>query len=63
MEEVEEEVIDPNDDRTQNEKDLTMLIKQLVRRIRRDSPDDPLCERALDYLVRKNLIRQTDCLR
>jgi len=56
-------MIDPNDDRTQNEKDLTMLIKQLVRRIRRDSPDDPLCEKALDYLVRKNLIRQTDVLR
>jgi hypothetical protein len=56
-------LIDPDDNRTQNEKDLTMLIQKLIRRIRKSNPTDQLCEEVLDYLVRKNLVRGTDVLR
>lgn len=52
-----------DDHRTENERNLTMLVKQLVKKVRKTSPDDKLCTMAVDYLVRKNLIRTTDILR
>ena len=58
-------MVDPNDDRTQNEKDLTMLMLQFIRRLRKltSQENEPLCVKALDFLNRKKLIRQTDVLR
>ncbi len=36
--------------------ELAMLVKQLVHKLRKSSPDNDLCERAMDYLSRNNLI-------
>ncbi len=51
------------DGRTQNEKDLTMLVKRLVEKIRKVNPDDEFCRQALIFLDRKNLTRVTDIFR
>lgn len=56
-------MIDPSDDRTRNEKDLTMIIKRLVRKIERLSPQDPIIHETLTWLDKNKFTRHTDFLR
>lgn len=56
-------MIDLDDDRTKNEKDLTMLVKRLVRKLSKVSPQDPIIQQTLEWLDRKRFTRHTDLLR
>ena len=56
-------MIDPNDERTQNEKDLTLLVLRLVRSLEKHEGKTAQCTLALEYLKSKNLLRATDILR
>lgn len=35
--------------------DLAMLVRRLVRRVRKDKPEDTVASQAMDYLTRHNL--------
>lgn len=56
-------MIDPDDERTPTERELTMLIQRLVRIIRKTDPNSDAAHRAIDYIARKQLTRVTDILR